>query len=535
MLANNPRMAAGALAVVVGLVLAGCSASDGSLDGTIAPSAEDQTSERTLRTRVANDLLNVDPAFTGVLADEIISASIFEGLVGFDPGTWDVVNVLAEEFEVSPDGLRYTFKLREGVQFHGGYGEVTAEDVKFSYERIAGLTTPEIESTYASDWEALEEVRVTGRYEGEIVLKYPFAPLMRTTLPTTRGAVIPKAAVEELGDEFATNPVGTGPYELTDWVPSQLITLSRFEDHWGAETSSGGGPDFDRVEMRPIEADSAAENAFDAGELDFTSIPYSSVARYENNDEVEVLASPTLDYKFLAMNVQDEFLSNIDLRRAIRAAVDVDGVIEAATDGVSTRANAIIPEAMGMGYWEDAPVRQPDPEQAREHLERSGLEDVTLTLHVINREQESTIAQIVQENLEEVGIGVELIVQEPATFFAEPPNRAGGPDRQLVVDSYITQPDPSWSIVWFTCPQVDAFNDQQWCDQRFQDLFDQAQRELDPEARHDLYVEMQELWDEEANTVWFYYPTKHFVVNDGDVTPVLRPDGRPDYPAFKTP
>ena len=91
--------------------------------------------------RLTIDIINLDPPFLPGTSEEIVDFGIFEGLITYKPGTWEVVNQLAETFEPSADGLQFAFKLKEGIQFHGGYGELTAEDVKFSYERTAGLTT----------------------------------------------------------------------------------------------------------------------------------------------------------------------------------------------------------------------------------------------------------------------------------------------------------------------------------------------------------------------------------------------------------
>jgi peptide/nickel transport system substrate-binding protein len=124
--------------------------------------------------------------------------------------------------------------LKRGIPFHAGYGEVTALDVKYSYERIAGITKPTINSSYQGDWSALGEVRVTGTYSGVIGLKHLFAPLYRTTLPLERGYVVSQRAVLDRGGGFATAPVGTGPYELVDWEPRNQAVLHRFADYGGA-------------------------------------------------------------------------------------------------------------------------------------------------------------------------------------------------------------------------------------------------------------------------------------------------------------
>ncbi len=156
---------------------------------------ESGTSEQStdlLNVHIGADIGSLDPAFQPSQQDYEVAFNIFQNLVAYKPGTWKLVNELAEEWEGSEDGLRWDFRLKKGIQFHGGYGEMTAEDVKFSFERIAGLTKPKIESTYQADWSALEEVRVTGKYTGTVVLKEPFAPLMNTTVPINAGQIVSK-------------------------------------------------------------------------------------------------------------------------------------------------------------------------------------------------------------------------------------------------------------------------------------------------------------------------------------------------------
>ena len=112
-----------------------------------AAATEAPTGSKILRVRSTGEPQNADPAFWIGSAEEPMMASVYEGLVSYKPDTWEVVNTLAESITPSEDGLKVDFKLKEGVQFHKGYGEVTAEDVKFSFERIAGLTDRSEEHT----------------------------------------------------------------------------------------------------------------------------------------------------------------------------------------------------------------------------------------------------------------------------------------------------------------------------------------------------------------------------------------------------
>lgn len=519
--------AVGVAATAVDTLVAACGGSGAQSAG--APQS------KVLRVREDYDLQNVDPAFFPTHVDNAVATCCMEGLVQYKPGvdTYQVVNVLADEFEPSRDGLQYHFKLKRGIPFQKGYGEVTADDVKFSYERIAGLTKPNIHAAYQGDWQTLKEVKVKSKYEGTIVLSKPFAPLMHSTLPVGSGLVLPRKAVEKLGKKFQTNPVGSGPYEFEHWTPQQQITLKKFADYGGAWQPAMPKPVWEEIDILVITQDSAALNAFQAGNVAFTTIPTQSVDQYKSGGQnATFIPKTTLNYGFISMNVQDPLLKNINLRKAIRYAVDVPSLIEAAANGQYTQANAIIPKAMGIGYWADAPRYQRDPEKAKAYLKQSGLGKVSLTISVVNAQLQEAEAQVVQQNLQSIGIDAKIVAQDNATFNDIPGKGGGGPNRQIVIDQYVTEPDPSWSIVWFTCPQVKEWNFSEWCDPAFQKLYNKALVELDDTKRSQIYVEMQKMWDANANVIWTYYPTL-FYVSSKSVKPALLPDGSPYFWAFQ--
>src|SRR4051794_21303635 len=254
---------------------------------SLTPAAFAESSARaagggTLRMRLENDITNLDPAFFPTEADEVVTGCVHEGLVTFKPGTFDVVNCLAESFEPSKNGLRFNFKLKQGVPFHKGYGEVTADDVKYSYERIAGLTKPNIHAVYSGDWSALAGVKVTGKYSGTIILKEKFAPLMHSTLPAGSGLVLSKKALLKLGKKgIAVHPIGTGPYMFTKWSPKQKVTITKNPDYAGSNKAYVKGTTYDVIEFLPIDDDSAAETGLRAGDIDFSRISNGSVDRFK--------------------------------------------------------------------------------------------------------------------------------------------------------------------------------------------------------------------------------------------------------------
>jgi peptide/nickel transport system substrate-binding protein len=487
------------------------------------------TQKKTLKLRLYADITRLDPAvFANTSSDEPPMASIYEGLVTFKPHTegFEVVNVLAESFEPSADGLRFEFKLKEGVPFHGDYGEVTAEDVKFSYERLAGLTKPKVESPYSGDWIALKEVVVRDKYSGTIVLKEPFTPLLRTTLPVTSGYVLSKRAVEERGDKFGVEPIGTGPYEFVSRTPKQEVKLKRFADYGTGFTTA----QWEEIVFLPIEEDSAADIALETGEVDFAQISLQSIDRFEENDEFEVTSRVTLAYTWIGMNVMHPKLQDVNVRRAIRDAIDVPAMVEAAFEGRHERAKAIIPPEMGIGYWEGAPQYERNVEAAKGHLDQAGVTNLELTFTYTEEAGANQVAEIAQANLAEIGITLKLLKEESGTFY-ELGERLR--ERQLVWGNYETQPDPSWSMVWFTSDQIDEWNWMYWSSKEFDRLQAQGLVEQDEAKRNEIYVEMQQLWDDAVHTIWLVWPTKYFAFKKG-LQPAVLPHGRVLPQAFRS-
>jgi peptide/nickel transport system substrate-binding protein len=478
----------------------------------------------TLTYRPSNDIQDLDPASWVSADDAIVFDCIYEGLVTFKPGTWNVVNQLAESFEASSDGLRFHFTLKQGIEWQKGYGEVQASDVKYSYERIAGLTKPKINSPYSGDWSALDRVQVTGPYEGTVILKQPFAPLMHSTLPATSGKVLPEKAVKALGKHFATNPVGSGPFEFVNWVPGQHTTLKRFASYGGANKAFANKVPWDTIETDVISSDNTAYSAIQTGSVALGYMPPSLIEEAESASNLRVYSRPTLDYQFLAISQKN--IPNINLRRAVRSAIDVPGIIKAAYDGKFARAYGIIPPSMGIGYWAGAPHYNQDLTLAKHYLAMSGEKNVTLTLTTSTAQSDEAAAQIIAANLGQIGIKVNIQPQDPATIDAIPGNGGGGPHRQLVYSGYVSEPDPYWSFIWFTCAQIGLWNWVDWCDPHFTKLLNEGLRTYDVAKRDQAYIAASRLWDAQSNIVWVAYPTWYFAAQQW-VKPSLRPDGYP--------
>jgi peptide/nickel transport system substrate-binding protein len=141
------------------------------------------------------------------------------------------------------------------------------------------------------------------------------------------------------------------------------------------------------------------------------------------------------------------------------------------------------------------------------------------------------VAEIVQANLNEVGFDIEVQVQEGGVFGQA--TKEANAQKQLFYTGFTTNPDPSWSTVWFTCDQVDVWNWMSWCNEEYSRLDKEAARTVEEEKRHEMYIQMQQLMDEDVPAVWVAWPTDFFATKKG-IKPSLAPDGDYDAWSFTT-
>jgi peptide/nickel transport system substrate-binding protein len=482
--------------------------------------------QNVLHIRSYSDLQVLDPLNRLAQPEGDIMDAIFSNLVKAKPGeTWDWQLDAAESIE-QVDDTHIDFTLRKGIQFTGGFGELTAEDVKYSFERIAD---PKNESPYRDDWAVLDRVEVKEPYSGMIVLKEPFAPLWTISLVRGSGSILSKKAMESVGGKFTTEPpAGSGPYVLREWQPKQKTILARNLDFYGP------APDFDEVHIYPIEDEKTAEIAFEAGELDYTEISLSSLPELKANPPagVKIVERPAMSYVWLGMNVDNPALGDIKVRQAIQKAVDVDAVLEAAYFGVAERSTGIIAPGLP-GHRDIAPPKR-DVEGAQALLEEAGASDLALSLDLLNKTEYTSAAQVIQANLAEIGITVEIKPSDSGTFWTIGDESAGDAwkDLQLILNRFSMQPDPSFATAWFTPDQIGVWNWERFNSPEFGDLHDRAIIETDPNKRHEMYVKMQDLMDASGAYVFLTHELNAAIYRD-DVVPGLLPDGTVRFAEFQ--
>jgi len=475
---------------------------------------------KVLKVRSYVNLETLDPAFRLSAPEGDIIDAILLGLVGLKLGeTWGWERDAALSIEqVDPTHIR--FQLRPGIGWTGGFGEVTAEDVKFSYERIAN---PATKSPYRGDWAKLDRVQVTGTHSGVITLKEPFIPLWTTTLPTTSSALVCKKAVERMdGQRFTLDPGATcGPYRIRKWEPRLSVTLER-NPQW-----TGAPPPFDEIQALAIVDTNAAEIAFEAGQVDVTHVPMTSVPRLRGKmaANATLVARPGLTYWWLGMQSEEGIFSDIRVRKAVQLAVDVKSVLDGAFFGVATRSNGIIAPGL-VGHRERNLIAGPDLEAARKLLAEAGHPRGFKTeIGARNTPEFVNAAQVIAASLAKVGIQAEVVPFDSGVQKAMASDKAGGWKKmQMHIARFSMQPDPSWATVWFTSAQIGEWNWERISNPEFDQLHDKALAEVDPAKRHAMYVRMQDLMEQSGAYVFLTHGINALLYRN-HLKPAFTPDG----------
>ena len=403
------------------------------------------------------------------------------------------------------DPTHISFTLKPGLKWSGDAGDVTAEDVKFSFERM-------LKTDWAARFPTLDHVDVKDKQNGVIVLKTPFAATFLMGIASESGTIVPKSKVDALPDKkFTTElPAQCGPYTMVEWTPKQKIVLKANPDWQGTK------PVFGEVQFINVEDTSAAELAFEAGEVMITNVLPSTAARYKEKMPAgaKLNTQPGPYFTWIGMNTQHEKLKDIRVRKAIQRAIDVKSIIEAAYGGTAEMAHGIVPFGV-VGNRKESKYSY-NPDEAKALLAEAGVSGLTVEFKTLNEAYRVTAAQIVQANLADVGITCEIIPLDSGPFWNLGLESKGEEWKTLQMwwMRYRTSPDPSDSIQWFLKSQVGVWNWERWSDPEFEDLWVKGLAEPDNAKRAPLYVRMQEIMEDTGAYVWITHDSLNYIHSD---------------------
>jgi len=456
---------------------------------------------------IGADPESLDPAEAESSPAAMVMIHAMEGLFDMTPDG-EIVPHLARDYEVSEDGLEYEIYLREGIEFHDG-AYFDAEAVEYNLERLQDEAAP-----FAFLIDEVTEVEVVDDYTVRLHTDEPFAPLMAHLSHDFLSMVSPEA-VEEYGDDFSVNPVGTGPFEFVEWTRGEEVVMERNEDYWDDKAY------LDSITFSIAPEDSTRVVMVETGEADAAMfVPPREMERLQDVPEVNIVQETSLRTIYAGMNTRQEPFDDVRVRQAVNYAVDNEAIVEQVMDGAGSPSDApISPDIFG---YEGQEPYEYDPDRARELLEEAGYEDgFSTTFHHPEGRymMDTTVAQAIQSQLADVGIDAELETMEWATyleFLDEAPEDAEHEMYLLGWGSVTGDADYGLYALFHSSEWAPYGSDYSYLgDDRVDELLEEARINPAPEDREGVYAEAIEIIWEEAPWLFLHSEVQINAVREG--------------------
>ena len=430
--------------------------------------------DATLQVGLVLEPTNLDIRHTsGAALEQILIDNIYEGLVTRSQDN-EIEPRLASDYEVSTDGLTYTFTLNDGIAFHSGTA-LTSADVVASYEAVRTDATLQGNAEFAS----IASITAPDPTTVQIVLSAP----NQNFLFSLTG---PAGLVFQTGDttDLKTAENGTGPFTLTRWNKGSAITFARNEAYWGEPAGVA------EVEFQYIPDFTAGVNtALDGGVQVLTAVDPNLAPQLEDSGDFTLTTGRTTDKATLAFNNAKAPLDDVRVREALRLAIDHDALVAAV--GAGSTLYGPIPE-LDPGYEDLSDVVSYDPEKAKELLAEAGQEDLELTL-TIPSFYGTTVPKVLISDFQKVGVTLDVDSVEFPTWLEDVyTNR----DFDL---SFVLHVEPR-DFGNFANPDYYFGYD----NAEVQSLYAQALAEVDPDASAELLAKAARIVSEDHAADWLY-------------------------------
>ncbi|WP_027963074.1 ABC transporter substrate-binding protein [Halalkalibacillus halophilus] len=440
-----------------------------------------------------------------------VTKQIYESLLDFEEDSFEIKAGLAHDWDVNDDGTVYTFHLEEGVTFHDG-SDFNAEAVKTNFERWAD---PEHEFAFeddgyvysmygtmfggfqGDDGHVIDEINVVSDHEIEFVLSEPLGFFLQN-MAMSYFAITSPQALEEYGPEISENPVGTGPFQFENWSRDDQIVLSKFDDY-----REEGLPVLDEVIFQVIPDNAARLIALNSGEVHIMDgLNPDDAAGVDSDENLELYTREANNVGYVGFN--NEKIDDADVRRAINHAIDRQAIADALYAGYAIPAVTPVPPGY-LGYNDELESYEYDPELAQEMLADAGYEDgmeIELWTMPVARPympDPETVAEIIQNNLSEVGVEAEIVREEWAPYL----ERTSAGDHEMFMLGWSgTNGDPDYFLgPLLHGSNVGESNRTFYQNDEVDELLDQAKRAVDQDERAELYQEAQALIYEDSPMV----------------------------------
>ena len=442
--------------------------------------------------------VTMDPPQITDLNSARVTKRIFEGLVGQELGSYKLVPGLAQSWDISRDGLTYTFRLRPNVTFHDGT-PFNAEAVKFVFERQLNDKGPYYATgTYPYVKGFLGNVAGVEVLDGstvQIKLKAPLTPFLQYLAHQSLFMFSPES-LKKWGKDVVKHPVGTGPFKLEMWEPGVKVVLARNDAYWG------GAPKIRQAIYVPIVEAQARLVALKTGDIDLTmDVPPDSLDELRRDPNLVVAESNSSAVWYVTLNTRHPILKDRRVRQALNHAVNKEAIIRDILRGTAIVSRGPISPVYGP-YYEENTARYPhDLEKARALLKDAGYAggfELGFLVPESGSGMQSPVemATVIQANLAQIGVRAKIQTMEWGAYlrkYLEQPDMA-----EMSWNPSIGDPDHMMYMLLSSDRFPPAFNSGYYQNDRVDDLLRRARTTLDEKARVPLYKEAQKLVVEDA-------------------------------------
>ncbi len=439
----------------------------------------DAVKKDVLRVVVASEAKGLDPMLGSTdRPSAAIYCNIYETLLKVNEKN-EIIPGLAESYE-QIDDMTYEFKLKKGVKFHNGE-DFTAKDVVFTLTR--GANTPITQYIWGmvdtSGFEIIDDHTV------RVKLKEPNAPFIAVTTCGT-ASILSEKYVTEAGDASGTHPIGTGPYKFVEWKKGVQITMERNEDYHGTKPQAG------KIVVRTIPEASNRTIELESGGCDIAfDIQAADRSRVESASGLQLVVRPGNAIRYVGFNTSEAPYDNVEVRRAISHAIDIEGIVHSVLRGYGQVTNGPISPNV-MFYDNDAKMVEYDPDMARKMLADAGYEKgFNTTIWCDERKENVDIATILQAQLAEIGITADINVQEFGAYI----NSAYAGETDIYIMGWSSaSPDPDIVLysVFHSKNKGEGGNCSYLDDPKVDELVERGRRTFDTTERTKIYKELQE-------------------------------------------
>lgn len=457
---------------------------------TLCAQAEAKTD---LTIAVDADIDTLHPSDFSTTVEHDILSQLYDPLMYMNPdGAHDPEPRIAESYEISDDGLDYTFHLREDATFHNGT-PITSKDVKCSLEMY-------MESEYQGSMvTGLSSVDTPDDYTVVCHLENPYSPFL---LGVCQVNIASKDYHDSSEDDFVNNPVGSGPYKFAGKKKGSNVMLEAYEDYYR------GAAAIKNVTFEVIPDQSTCAIALQTGEVNFATIESSTMAQLAANDTIKIAEAATSGFTYVSMNTEKAPFDDVKVRQAINYAINRENLVAVCYDG-EAEVNSNICSKDRFGYSEDQFQYTYDPEKAKELLAEAGIETPYDLGEMLVAEKYSNVATVLQSDLAAVGLNITTAVKEFNSYIDDlTSGNYGITALEMTLDG-----DTQMLEMAFTSDYIGTANNARYNDAAMDELFDQARVETDTDARAELFNQILSKAQDEAIYAVICNPLTLFAYN----------------------